>query len=240
LRRRFIGEAPVEADGSFNLHVPANTPIELQILDSHGLSLASCSWIWVKNNEPRGCIGCHEDPELVPENQLVAAIAKPSLELILPPERRRSVDFLRDVKPVIQARCIACHQTGGSKPWLDDRRESARTGRSDDPDLSYEILLNLHQEGNPGKVGGTRYITAGRARTSPLIWHLFGRNTSQPWDLPMPTAVFKPMPPADGVRLSEDERRIFVEWIDTGAQWDSQSSQAEPAARQTSRGTPKP
>jgi hypothetical protein len=24
------------------------------------MALRSCSWIWAKNHEPRGCIGCHE------------------------------------------------------------------------------------------------------------------------------------------------------------------------------------
>ena len=55
----------VEEDGSFNLEVPANTPIELQLLDDDGMALRRCGWIWAKNHEPRGCIGCHEDGELV-------------------------------------------------------------------------------------------------------------------------------------------------------------------------------
>ena len=35
-------------------------------LDDDGLAVASCDWIWVKQREFRGCIGCHEDPELTP------------------------------------------------------------------------------------------------------------------------------------------------------------------------------
>jgi Tol biopolymer transport system component len=240
LRRRFVGEAPVEEDGSFNLHVPANIPLELQILDADGLSLASCSWIWVKNNEPRGCIGCHEDQELVPENRLVTAVAKPSLELVLPPERRRSVDFLHDVEPIIRSRCVSCHKTGGTTPRLDESPDPARTSSGDHPDGPYERLLDHRQEENVGKVPGWRYVTAGRARTSPLIWHIFGRNTSQPWDPPLPAGAFRPMPPLNGGMLSEDERRTFVEWIDTGAQWDSRSSRNGTVTRQNSRDTAKP
>ena len=66
-----LGEVPVEEDGSFNVEIPANTPIELQILDADGMALRSCGWIWAKNHEPRGCIGCHEDNELTPENRFV-------------------------------------------------------------------------------------------------------------------------------------------------------------------------
>ena len=226
LKRRFIGEAPVEADGSFNLHVPADVPIELQILDADGLALASCSWIWIKNNEPRGCIGCHEDPELVPENRLVAAIAKPSMELVLPPERRRSIDFLHDIKPIIRSRCVTCHKTGGFQPRLDDVKDSAGIADLRNPDGSYQSLLGRGQEEDPGSLPGGKYVTIGRARTSPLIWHLFGRNTSRPWDSPATAATFKPMPPVDGSALSENERRTFAEWIDTGAHWDSRSAQS--------------
>jgi len=68
VQRRLVGEAPVEADGSFNVEVPADVPLLLQTLDERGLALATCGWFWVKPREKRGCIGCHEDPERVPEN----------------------------------------------------------------------------------------------------------------------------------------------------------------------------
>jgi hypothetical protein len=237
LKRRFLGEAPVDEDGSFNLHVPANVPIELQILDADGLALASCSWIWVKNNEPRGCIGCHEDPELVPENRLVSAVARPSVELILPPDRRRSVDFTHDVAPIIRSRCISCHGAGGFPPRLDGNRNSVRTAGGGRPNESYASLMQSAQSGNPESPGGGKYVTPGRARTSPLIWHLFGRNTSRPWD-PAASRPMKPMPPPDGVPLSESERRAFVEWIDTGAHWDSRTAPPSALGDSGVRGLP--
>ncbi len=240
LKRRFLGEVPVDEDGSFNLHVPANIPIELQILDADGLALASCSWIWVKNNEPRGCIGCHEHPELAPENRLVTAVARPSLELVLPPERRRNIDFLHDIMPIIRSKCVSCHKTGGSQPWLDENQSSARAAGSNNAGGSYENLLSSKQADNPGRLWGGRYVTPGRARTSPLIWHLLGRNASQPWDSPVPSRKFKPMPSAGKGLLSEDELRTFAEWIDTGAHWDNRSAQSATTERLTSRGVSKP
>ena len=72
--RRLIGEAPVEADGSFNVEVPADIPLLLQTLDDRGMALDTCGWIWVKPKETRGCIGCHEDPERTPENEYVQAL----------------------------------------------------------------------------------------------------------------------------------------------------------------------
>jgi Tol biopolymer transport system component len=240
LKRRFVGEAPVEEDGSFNLHVPANIPIELQILDSDGLALASCSWIWVKNNEPRGCIGCHEDPELVPENHLVAAVAKPSLELVLPPDRRRSVDFLHKIVPIIRAKCISCHQAGQTEPWLGGDSQQARATVRGNSRRVYESLLGDGHGGSFGSSWVGKYVAPGRARTSRLIWHIFGRNTSRPWDPPSPSAAFKAMPSASGAILSEEERRTFAEWIDTGAHWDCRSAQDPVPQKGSTGGVRKP
>ena len=46
----------------------------------------TCGWIWVKPKETRGCIGCHEDPERIPENEYVLALRRPSNRLLLPPD----------------------------------------------------------------------------------------------------------------------------------------------------------
>ncbi len=114
LPTRLLGEINLEEDGSFNIQTPANIPIRLQVLDARGMALRSSAWIWVKNRESRGCIGCHEDGELTPENRLAQALTRPSIPLTLPPEKRRTVDFRRDVAPILAAKCAtqACHAGG--------------------------------------------------------------------------------------------------------------------------------
>ncbi|MBN1360379.1 MAG: hypothetical protein JW993_07300 [Sedimentisphaerales bacterium] len=206
-QRRILGDIPVERDGSFNIEVPANTPVELQILDADGMALRSCGWIWAKDYARQGCIGCHEDPELTPENRFVAAVAKPSIKLTLPAAQRRTVDFRRDVMPIIDAKCAQCHGRANAAP---------RLGNGDgQPGRSYESLLATGETPEEG-----RYVHAGRARTSPLIWHLYGRNTSRPWDEPADTRTVRKMPPDGGPALTDDEIQTFVEWIDMGALWD--------------------
>jgi hypothetical protein len=80
-------------------------------------------------------------------------------------------------------------------------------------------------------------VHPGRARTSPLIWHLFGRNTSQPWDKSYKSDYpVKPMPPAGAPGLTESEKRTFVEWIDLGALWSGIPDEG-PAAEATSKAT---
>jgi hypothetical protein len=79
--RRLLGEAPVEADGSFHIDIPADVAVQLELLDADGRALANCDWIWVKPREFRGCIGCHEDPELTPPNRFVEAARRPATDL---------------------------------------------------------------------------------------------------------------------------------------------------------------
>jgi hypothetical protein len=204
IQRRILGEIDIEQDGSFNIEIPANTPIELQILDADGLALRSCGWIWAKNHEPRGCIGCHEDGELTPENILIDAVLHPSVKLNLPVEKRRTVDFHRDVMPIISKKCVQCHSKADSVPRLTE----------DSSDRNYKNLL-IEAEHN----GYSKYVHPGKARTSPLIWHLFGKNTSRPWDDTISQQKVPQMPPNNDQTLTPDERRTFAEWIDMGAPW---------------------
>lgn len=71
------GVVQVEEDGSFQLKVMADTPFRIRTLDEKGSVVnGPCSWLWLRPNERRGCIGCHEDPELVPANKVSLAIRK--------------------------------------------------------------------------------------------------------------------------------------------------------------------
>ena len=210
-QRRVLGEIDLEKDGSFNLEIPANIPVELQILDEQGLALRTCNWIWAKNHEPRGCIGCHEDNELTPENLLVDAIKKPSVTLTLAPEQRRTVDFRRDVMPILSKHCVSCHRRSNLPihltETLDPEKGDATAIRFN---RSYESLLS--QDIN----GLFKWVHPGRARTSPLVWSILHDHTARPWDQQDDAPQVKPMPP-QGDPLSAAEKRTIIEWIDLGA-----------------------
>lgn len=227
VHRRLLGEAPVEADGSFNVEVPVDIPLLLQTLDERGMALATCGWIWVKPREKRGCIGCHEDPERIPENEYVLALQRPSNRLVLPPDQRRTVTFRKDVAPILQSSCATadCHGTDGHKLHLPIADPNAT-----DADLrtAYERLLTPAAGGSNALAGG-RYVDAGRARTSPLAWHLTGRNTAQPWDPDRPgSPPGQPvalMPPQDkSIPLRPEQIRTLIQWIDLGAPFDAPSA----------------
>jgi hypothetical protein len=80
-----LGEAPVHPDGSFLIEVPADTPLSLTLLSEGGTPLASLtSGIWVRPNENRGCVGCHEPPDMAPENRQPLAVLEPPVPLSIP------------------------------------------------------------------------------------------------------------------------------------------------------------
>jgi len=71
------GVVKVEKDGSFFLKVMADKPFRIRALDEKGNAVGpACSWLWLRPNERRGCVGCHEDPEFAPENRVSFAIRK--------------------------------------------------------------------------------------------------------------------------------------------------------------------
>lgn len=81
------GEVPLEEDGSFFLRVNANKPIRLRTLNKDGEVVRGPSaWIWLRPHERRGCVGCHEDPELSPKNKQPMAIANLPVEVMAPDE----------------------------------------------------------------------------------------------------------------------------------------------------------
>jgi Tol biopolymer transport system component len=162
--RRLLGEIPLAEDGSYQVQVPANTPIQLQILDADGLALRSSAWLWVRNHGQQGCVGCHEDPERTPPNRFVKALASPAPVLTLPPERRRTPSYAADVKPIVEAKCLRCHGPTGKPPRLDEDAALAP------------------------------YRAGGEARRSPLVWHVLGRTTARPWDPEASRAQARPMP----------------------------------------------
>jgi hypothetical protein len=209
LARRLLGEAPVEPDGSFHIDVPADLPVQLQLLGNDGLALATCDWIWVKNREYRGCIGCHEDPELTPENRFVQAVARPANQLTLPPERRRSVTFRQHVLPILRTRCSECHGDSGQGPAF------GALADQDDAWTAYQTLLGRKSSETSESAA---VVVPGSAKASRLIWQLFGRDTSQAGDEAADHLVL--IAPGHVELLTDEERQVFVEWIDLGAPWD--------------------
>ncbi len=108
--KRIIGTVPVEADGSAMFRIPANTPISVQPLDAEGKALQLMrSWMTAMPGEVLSCAGCHESQnESIRLPRTIAASKAP--RKIRPwYGRTRGFSYAREVQPVIDKYCVACH-----------------------------------------------------------------------------------------------------------------------------------
>ena len=72
-----LGVVKIEGDGSFYLKVAADMPFRIRTMDEKGNTVnGPGSWYWLRPNERRGCVGCHEDNELVPSNRYSLAVSR--------------------------------------------------------------------------------------------------------------------------------------------------------------------
>lgn len=74
---KLLGNSTVEADGSFFVRVPADQPLQIELLDREGKTLQrEQGWFWMRRGEQRICVGCHSGPERSPENAVPAVLLK--------------------------------------------------------------------------------------------------------------------------------------------------------------------
>ncbi|MBT7171159.1 MAG: SUMF1/EgtB/PvdO family nonheme iron enzyme, partial [Phycisphaerales bacterium] len=113
--KRILGTVPVAADGSVSFRAPANTPLSLQPLDKDGASLALMrSWLTAMPGESLGCVGCHEPPAQAAGVGSSSALRK--LPVAIQPwlGKARNYSFLREVQPMLQRKCVGCHDGKGT------------------------------------------------------------------------------------------------------------------------------
>ena len=77
-----LGVVDVEKDGSVYLKIAADTPFQIQTLDRDGKVISGPgSWIYLRPNERRGCVGCHQGNEMVPDNHQPIAVLNEPVEI---------------------------------------------------------------------------------------------------------------------------------------------------------------
>jgi ankyrin repeat protein len=122
------------------------------------------------------------------------APGKPAVPEPEPPEQlpngEQKIDFARQVKPLLERSCVACH--GGDRP----RGLFRIDGR--------DAILN-------GGASGAAAVVPGHGEKSPLIAYVSGRVPES--EMP-PRAVRERFP-----ALTPDEVGLLLAWIDQGAEW---------------------
>lgn len=105
------GTVEVEPDGSCMFEFPANTPFTVQPIDENGAALQLMrSWLVGMPGETISCIGCHENQNIAPP------VGTPTSASRKPPQKvrpwygeKRGWAFDREIQPVLDRRCVGCH-----------------------------------------------------------------------------------------------------------------------------------
>ena len=213
-------------DTSFLAKIPANVAWTFQTLDKHGMVLNMAqTWHQLRPGEIRNnCGGCHahsqkptrfEDtaaakPGYVPfdlTQQTPLLTTKASDESgkkwdaheetgLRFAKGIKNVEYFRDIKPILERSCVACHSHKTEKPAadlvLDDETLTAgsdqRNGSIRAPGTYVRlaadwrsrfgpqpITLPGHSPGMWGPYNASRYIRKFQSRRSLLIWKIFGQ-----------------------------------------------------------------
>jgi len=203
---RILGEVPIDPDGSAHFRVPADTPVYFQLLDQNHMELRRMrSFISFQRGERRACVGCHETrAEAPPTNQRfpLALLREPS-DPQPPPWGDRPVNFLRDVQPIFDRHCVACH--GGLSPAAGLDFSAGLTPGGRVPGYGFNNAFNTiikHRLVAWSPVNGDASVT------QPLA---FGSHRSKL------VQVLRKGPCSKRVRLNEEEWLRLVTWIDANA-----------------------
>lgn len=193
---RLLGTVPVAPDGSADFLVPAMRSLFFVALDEHDLSVKRMqSFTAAQPGETVGCIGCHEQ-----RTATVPAGFAAGSRRARPPDRIEPLvgvpdvlDFPRDIQPVLDRHCVACHN-----PDQPDGRLDLSGDHTPIFAQSYYALLRagLVSDGRNEPAGNRPPRTIGSS-ASRLLRYLDGSHYR--------------------AKLTDDERRLVRLWIDAGA-----------------------
>ncbi|MDR1478671.1 MAG: hypothetical protein LBJ00_06990 [Planctomycetaceae bacterium] len=129
--RAVLGTVPVEADGSARFLVPAGKPFLFQVLDENGFAYQTMrSTTSVMSGEQISCVGCHENRvSAVPlQKNLSIALTKPASRIQETPESGRPYGFVEMVQPILDAKCVSCHNDQKLEGGYNLSRKLGRNG----------------------------------------------------------------------------------------------------------------
>jgi hypothetical protein len=220
-RKRILGTAPIESDGSFHIEVPANTPIAFLVRDALGRSIVTKrNWIYARPGEQfLNCFACHDDRGQSGDLNTLA-LARAADDLNVPVAQREVINFQDNLESVVAAKCTQCHV-----PTFDERIVNGITvidtiQAPGNLDLRMHEVTNMEMNetfpqayfslaGGMEDMMGSDVVRAGFSRRSRLIDVVLGVGTAA-GDLPHPQGA-----PA----LTAEEKRWFTTWVDLGAQY---------------------
>jgi hypothetical protein len=232
-------------DTSFLAKIPADVAFTFQTLDRNGMVLNMAqTWHQVRPGEIRNdCGGCHahsQKPTLFKDTAAAKADYKvwdltettPLLTSKKNDESKikwdaknqtglrfvkgvKNVEYYRDVKPILDRSCVACHTLKADKPAgnlvLDDAKIVSLPNADDVPGTYYRLTMDYagrfgHKPliGSWKHANASRYVRMFQARRSLLIWKVFGQRLDGWTNDDFPTETT----PGDGKTLQQKGKPV--------------------------------
>jgi len=242
-RKRIVGEMPLYEDGSVIAKVPSNTPMIIQSLNADRMALrqeARCYFfapnetfsISPSRSETfQSCAACMGSIDGKPKSlfgpinpfagqglvKAIAAAAGSPPEMGLEREDRLTIDFLRDIQPLLDRHCVACHRGEDAGAGLELTGEKTAYYNN-----AYENLMQLSDPASRW-YGRKKYVSErdGLAIESYLIEKIYGKELKAEreldGDVPHPSPELFRKHGLEPAPLSKQDRLLFVRWIDLGA-----------------------
>jgi hypothetical protein len=216
-RRAIIGFAPVDADGSFRIKVPADTPISFATLDQTGRGfVVKRTHLFVRPGEEFDkCTGCHEDRVPggpFPTNPNPMAASHAPFDLNVPKANWQHIDYVNDIGPIVSAKCVSCHQ-----PVIVGADTTAAAGNLD--------LTDVPDTTRENRIFPRAYVNLSGATmmnsTSPqvVVPPFPRRSILIDYVLGLGSHAGQGAHPASADSLTAQEKRTFNLWVLLGAQY---------------------
>ncbi|MFW6169757.1 MAG: discoidin domain-containing protein [Planctomycetota bacterium] len=112
-----MGSVPVHEDGSAYFQLPSGLPVFFQALDEQGMTLQTMrSLTYVQAGQTLSCVGCHEPRQSTPAEQTILATKQNPSPIRLGPEGTWPLRFDALVQPLLDRKCLECHQPSADDP----------------------------------------------------------------------------------------------------------------------------
>ena len=203
--RAVLGTVPVETDGSAHFTVPAGRLLYFQALDEDGLAIQSMrSGAYFQPGERLVCAGCHEPKHEAPPAPREVSLALQRDPSSITPEfaEANPFSFVRLVQPVLDRKCVSCHEEKGALDLHGNiEGEFGWTRSYSNLAKDFGFYFNVRNGSvNDGVHGGVRTI-AGEfgARVAPLRPYLDEGHY--------------------GVSLTSEERHRITLWLDCNSEF---------------------
>jgi hypothetical protein len=199
LARGVLGTVPVEADGSVYFECPPEIGIYFQAIDENGLAVHTMrSDTYLHPGERLSCVGCHEDKRKAPAlSAMPMALRRPPSKIKPEPSGSYPLTFPRLVQPVLDAKCVSCHDKNEKAPSLHGDRFVKGSGWS-------EAMATLAPRAW-GKSGGNGALM----RLNDRSYSIPGKDGARV------SKLWKMLEKGHhGVQLTPEEKRRITLWID--------------------------